>query len=177
MQGSENDSLIELNKIKILQNIVIESGVESSQECGYGAGNEGDEEDRNLIENKENISQDESEEIWRKEEGEENKRPEKTKDMERVDETMENEIRLLKKRSVSEALRDITTWPEKAESNENKKIRRKMNLPSVVTSDKWIELMEAKENEKQIKEKRKVKVSKKMETKTATRGKANDQGT
>nr|CAI5830211.1 unnamed protein product [Callosobruchus analis] len=57
-----------------------------------------------------------------------------------------NNVRLLKKRTVSGVLQDVKTWPEEYTG----KSQRKRNpLPSVVTSDKWIEIFEAKEKFKE----------------------------
>ncbi|CAH0553575.1 unnamed protein product [Brassicogethes aeneus] len=58
--------------------------------------------------------------------------------------------RHFQKRTVSQVLKEVVIFPEQEESV--KRNKNKNPLPAVVTSDKWIEIMTAKDNEKLAKE-------------------------
>ena len=53
----------------------------------------------------------------------------------------------IREKSVAEVLDTILVWPEKQTTNEKWK-QSVTHTPSVITSDKWIEIMQAKVNEK-----------------------------
>lgn len=57
--------------------------------------------------------------------------------------------------SVDDVLKEILVWPKKQVSNKRKRQVAADHLPSVITSEKWLEIMAAKENEKQAKEEEK----------------------
>lgn len=58
----------------------------------------------------------------------------------------------MRRKSVDEVIDEICMWPNKKTTTRKRKVE---HLPSVITSEKWIELMEAKENEKTAEEERK----------------------
>ncbi|CAG5075846.1 Protein of unknown function [Cotesia congregata] len=53
------------------------------------------------------------------------------------------------RKSLDEVINQIVMWPKKQPSKRKRAVK---HLPSVITSNKWIEVMEAKENEKNEKE-------------------------
>ena len=59
----------------------------------------------------------------------------------------------IREKSVAEVLDTILVWPEK-QTTEEKRKQSVEHTSSVITSDKWIEIMQAKVNEKKTKTRR-----------------------
>ncbi|KAH0561541.1 hypothetical protein KQX54_017542 [Cotesia glomerata] len=60
----------------------------------------------------------------------------------------------MRRKSLDEVINEIVMWP-KSKKQSSKRKRAVEHLPSVITADKWIEIMEAKEKEKNDKEEEK----------------------
>lgn len=58
----------------------------------------------------------------------------------------------MRRKSLDEVIDEICMWPKKKTTTRKRKVE---HLPSVITADKWIEIMEAKKNEKSAEEERK----------------------
>ncbi|KAG5883067.1 hypothetical protein JTB14_009952 [Gonioctena quinquepunctata] len=61
----------------------------------------------------------------------------------------------MRRKALDEVINQIVMWPKKQTSKRKRAVK---HLPSVITSEKWIEVMEAKENERNEKEKKLKKI-------------------